>query len=258
MMKLLLLASILFSPSAFAAGGFTWLGLVAHQFNIPEHIVSFLFIGLLLLIVGLIYRAKLAKAANPVIPDRGITFRNMVELYGQFMYTQCTAVIGEKEGPKYFKFVSVLFILIFLSNIIGLIPGFLPPTEQINTTFALGVFAFVYYNIKGCKELGVVNYIKHFAGPIWYMAILIFPLEIIANLVRPLSLGLRLQGNIMGDHLVLGVFSGLAPYIVPIPVYILGILVCTIQAYVFTMLSMVYISLATAHHGDHDDHAHQH
>ena len=101
--------------------------------------------------------------------------------------------------------------------------------------------------------MGVINYLKHFAGPLWYMAILIFPIEILSNFVRPLSLALRLRGNMMGDHMVLAVFSDLVPGIVPIVFLILGMLVSFIQAYVFTCLSMVYISLASAHH-DHDEH----
>jgi F-type H+-transporting ATPase subunit a len=105
------------------------------------------------------------------------------------------------------------------------------------------------------KEQGVVNYLKHFAGPLWYLAILIFPIEIISNFIRPLSLALRLRSNMMGDHLVLSVFSGLAPLIIPIVFMILGILVSFIQAYVFTVLSMVYISLAT-HHDHDEEHAH--
>lgn len=253
MKKLVLLLSLLASSTAMAAGGFTWLGTIEHATHVPGHILTLIFVGLFLVTVGLVYRAKISNVSNVVIPDEGITFRNIVELYGKFIYSQLNAVIGEKEAPKYFNFIATIFILIFLSNFIGLIPGFLPPTEYISTTLALGAFAFVYYNIKGCKELGTINYLKHFAGPLWYMAILIFPIEILSNFIRPVSLALRLQGNMMGDHKVLETFSTLAAYIVPIPFYLLGLLVCFIQAYVFTMLTMVYISLATAHH-DHGDH----
>jgi F-type H+-transporting ATPase subunit a len=105
------------------------------------------------------------------------------------------------------------------------------------------------------KEVGVGNYFKHFAGPLWYLSVLIFPIEIISTCIRPISLSLRLYGNMFGDHMVLSIFSGLAPAIIPIVFLTLGLLVCFIQAYVFTILSMVYISLATAHH-DHAEHAH--
>ena len=262
MKKLAALSLLFLSFDSYAGSGFRWIGTVAHNFHIPEHILTFVFIGTLLTIIGLTYRAKIAKVSNVVIPDKGITFRNLVEAYGKFIYTQCNAVLGEKEAPKYFQFVATIFLLIFLSNVIGLFPGFLPPTETLNTTLALGCFSFLYYNVKGCKELGTINYLKHFAGPLWYLAFLIFPIEILSNFIRPMSLALRLQGNMMGDHKVLETFSGLEvlglklSLFVPMPFYILGLLVCFIQAYVFTMLSMVYISLATAHH-DHDEaHAH--
>ena len=106
------------------------------------------------------------------------------------------------------------------------------------------------------KEQGVINYLKHFDGPMWYLAFLIFPIEIISNLIRPLSLALRLRSNMVGDHIVLSVFSDLAPIGIPIIFLLLGILVSIIQAYVFTVLTMVYIQMAVAH-SDHDEsHAH--
>lgn len=242
-------------PSAHAAG-FYWLG-PEKQMN---QILTFALVGGLIVLFGVLYRLSVARAENVVIPDKGISIRNLAELFGGFMYAQCVAVLGEKEAPKYFQFVSFMFLLIWITNLIGLIPGFLPPSEFINTTLALGAFSFIYFNMKGCKELGVINYLKHFAGPIWYMGILIFPIEILSTAIRPVSLALRLQGNMMGDHIVLATFLDLEVLGFPIaaalgafPIYFLGLLVCSIQAYVFTMLSMVYISLATAHH-DHDDH----
>ncbi len=258
--------SFLFSKSILAASGFTWMSALSkstgldeflhHSFpgvHHTEHIITFILVGVLFLGVTLFYRSKVKSAESAVVPDKGVTFRNIVELYGSFIYGQAKAVLGEKSAPKYYTFVATLFIVIFVSNAIGLIPGFLPPTESINTTLALGVLSFVYFNLKGCKELGTLNYIKHFAGPLWHLAILIFPIEIISTCIRPISLALRLYGNMFGDHMVLGTFSSLAPYIVPVVFLMLGFLVCFIQAYVFTMLSMVYISLATAHH-DHDEH----
>jgi F-type H+-transporting ATPase subunit a len=241
--------------SSHAGGGFTWVSSFINAFHLPiaEHVLTFILTSLLIVAVSLVYKTKLAGVSNPIIPDRGFSFRNLVESYGNFIMGQCKAVIGEKDGPEYFSFVGTIFLVIFVNNMIGLIPGILPPTEQTSTTLALGVFSFMYYNFIGCKKLGVVNYLKHFAGPVWYMAILIFPIEILSNFVRPLSLALRLRGNMMGDHMVLSVFSDLVPWIIPIVFMVLGMLVSFIQAYVFTCLSMVYISLASAHH-DHDEH----
>lgn len=240
-------------PSAFAAGGFTWFGTLQHYTNVPAHVSTLAFVGIVLCAIALVYRSSLAKVKNVVIPDGRPSVRGFVEVFGQFIYEQCKAILGEKEAPKYFSFVATIFIVILFCNLVGMIPGFGPPTDTLNTTLALGVFSFVYYNIKGCKELGVVNYIKHFLGPLWYLAVLIFPIEIISNMVRPISLALRLQGNMSGDHQVVAIASNLIPGLIPIFPMVLGLIVCFIQAYVFTMLSMVYINLATAHH-DHDEH----
>ncbi len=269
-MKKLSLGTLLalFTTSAHASGGFTWVTQFGQAVGIDslfhvgdkhlhyDHILTFLIVLVLLLGIGFYYRAKTASMDKAIVPDKGITLRNIIELYGSFIYAQVRAVLGEKDAPKYFPYVATVFIVIFISNMIGLVPGFLPPTESINTTLALGVFSFLYFNIKGCKELGTLNYLKHFAGPLWYMAILIFPIEIISTCIRPISLALRLYGNMYGDHMVLGTFSGLAPLIVPIIFMVLGMLVSFIQAYVFVMLSMVYVSLATAHQDHGDGHAH--
>ncbi len=253
-MKRLLALSLAVVAFEAQAAGYTWLSHVAEATHIPEHVVTFSVIAIMLLVAGLVYRSKISGVSNVVFPDSGITYRNFVELYGNFIYSQCKQIIGEDGAKKYFGFIATIFIVILVSNLIGLIPGFLPPTEHLSTTLALGCFSFIYYNFKGCKEQGTWNYLKHFAGPLWYLAFLIFPIEIVSNFVRPLSLALRLKNNMMGDHLVLSEFSKLAPAIIPIVFMILGILVSFIQAYVFTVLSMVYINLATSHHDHDEDH----
>ncbi len=239
-----------------AAEGFTWFGALAESLHIPGHTLTFALVGLVLVALGFAYRVRMAKVSQVVIPDKGITFRNIMELYGSFIYGQCQAVIGEKEAPRYFPFIATVFICILICNLIGLVPGFLPPTEYLNTTLALGAFSFIYYNIQGCKVQGTLNYLKHFCGPLWYLAILVFPIEVVSNFIRPFSLALRLRFNMMGDHIVLSEFSKLVPLFVPIIFMILGILVSLIQAYVFTVLTMVYIQMAVEHH-DHDGH-HEH
>lgn len=258
----------LISTNAFASGGFTWVTQLGQATGVDslfhvgdkhlhyDHILTLILVLAFLIISGFYYRSKTANADAAVVPDKGITYRNIIELYGSFIYAQTRAVLGEKDAPKYYSFVATMFIVIFVSNMIGLVPGFLPPTESINTTLAFGVFTFLYFNIKGCKEQGTLNYLKHFAGPLWYMAVLIFPIEIISTCIRPISLALRLYGNMYGDHMVLGTFSGLAPLLVPIVFMLLGMLVSFIQAYVFVMLSMVYVSLATSHHDHGEGHAH--
>jgi len=253
MNKIILLVSLF--PVTSWAGGYTFIGELAHKFHIAQHVLTLGLVGLLFLLFGIVYRSKIAGAKNTVIPDRGITIRNLIEALGQFVYNLARNIMGDEQAKKYYTVIVLLFSFIFFNNVIGLIPGFLPPTDNFNTTLALGIFVFLYYNYQGIKEQGIVGHIKHFMGPVWYLAILIFPIEIISHSVRPLSLGLRLKGNMEGDHLVLSIFSNLVPYVVPIPFYVIGLFVCFMQAFVFTLLTMVYISLATAHH-DHEEHAH--
>ncbi len=254
-MRILIALLIALSSTSVLASGYTFIGDALHKFhlNYPEHVVTFPIIAALLLLFGLLYRSKVAKASDIVIPDKGVSYRNIVESFGGFIYNLTKSTMGEKEAKKYFPIIAGIFFLVFFSNLIGLVPGFLPPTDNINTTLALGVFVFIYYNYLGVKEQGLVGHIKHFMGPVWYLAFLIFPIELISHAVRPVSLALRLRGNMFGDHLVLSIFSGLLPYIVPIVFMVLGLFVCFIQAFVFTLLTMVYISLSVAHH-DHDEH----
>ncbi len=128
--------------------------------------------------------------------------------------------------------------------------------RNVNTTLGLGILSFVMYNYFGFKAHGIA-YLKHFIGPIWWLFFLMLPLEIIDNLLRPFTLNLRLLMNMFADHLVLDIFTDLTRLIIPIVFYLLGTIVVLIQAFVFTVLSMVYVSLATAGHGDHDEeHAH--
>jgi F-type H+-transporting ATPase subunit a len=121
-----------------------------------------------------------------------------------------------------------------------------PATENLNTTLGMGLIIFLYYNYMGLKENGL-SYLKHFMGPILWLAPLMVVIELISHLVRPVSLGLRLANVMKGDHTVLGIFLDLVPVLLPIPFYILGIFVCFVQAFVFTLLSMVYVSMSIDH-----------
>ena len=114
MKKILSLGTLLFSANLYAAGGFTWISTIQNLFgtHIAEYIITYSFVGLVLIAIGLLYRTRMAKVPNAVIPDKGITLRNLSELYGQFIYSQCKAVIGEKEADKYFGFISTIFIVI--------------------------------------------------------------------------------------------------------------------------------------------------
>ncbi|MGH9914798.1 MAG: F0F1 ATP synthase subunit A, partial [Pyrinomonadaceae bacterium] len=154
-------------------------------------------------------------------------------------------VVGE-HGLKYFPVVATFATLILVSNLLGFLPLFKSPTAATSVTFALSISSFVYYNYIGIKENGLLGHLKHFAGPIWWIAWLIFPLELISNFVRPFSLGVRLFGNLFADEKIIETFANIYPpytqWIVPIPLMLLGLFVALVQTFVFSLLSMVYLS----------------
>lgn len=256
-MKLLSLLVLIFSSSAFASGGYNFFTNAEHAIHLPAHTIALIFGSLVFLVVGLMYRLKVASIQNPIIPDKGTSVRNVVEALGQMMMNTARSVMGEESAKRYYPYVIFVFCFILVNNVMGVFPGSMSPNQNLNTTLALGIFTFIYFNFQGIRAVGFINYMKHFAGPMPALAILIFPIEIISISVRPLSLALRLRGNMDGDHLILGIFSELVPYIVPIPFYAMGIFVGVLQAFVFTLLTMIYIGMATAHH-DHDGHEAHH
>jgi len=160
------------------------------------------------------------------------------------------------HGLKYFPVVMTFAVLILVSNLMGLFPLFVSPTSATSVTFALGLSSFLYYNYIGVKENGLFGHLKHFAGPIWWIAPLIFPIEIISNLIRPFSLGIRLFGNIFADEKVLETLAGLAPpvtWFAPILLMPLSVFVAFVQTFVFILLSQLYLSEVS--HPPHDSHA---
>lgn len=153
-------------------------------------------------------------------------------------------LIVETMGPKgktYFPLIATFALFILVSNLIGLVPGLYPPTADLNTNAALALTVFAMTHIIGIKEHGL-SYLKHFMGPILALAPLIFIIEIIGHLARPLSLSLRLFGNMYGHEIVLMIFFALVPLFLPIPMMLMGVLVAFIQAFVFTLLAMIYIA----------------
>lgn len=256
-MRLLGFIALFVTSSAFAASGFSLFTEAKGFIPYAEHVLALSVGSAILLAGGLIYRAQLSNSKNYVVPDKGITTRNLFEALGQSIYNTAKTVMGEESTKKYFSYVIFVFFYILINNWLGLIPGSMSATQNLNTTLALGIFTFIYFNFQGIRAVGFVNYMKHFAGPMPALALLIFPIEIISVAVRPISLALRLRGNMDGDHLILGIFSNLVPYIVPIPFYVMGMFVGFLQAFVFTLLTMIYIGMATAHH-DHGEHEAHH
>ncbi|HEX9879881.1 MAG TPA: F0F1 ATP synthase subunit A, partial [Candidatus Binatia bacterium] len=174
-----------------------------------------------------------------------LSVRNVMELLVALVAGLSDGIIG-REGRRFVPLFAAFFCFILVSNLSGLVPGFSPPTSNLNTTLGLGLVSFVAYNFFGFREHGT-GYLKHFMGPVLFLAPFFFVLELVSHLVRPLSLGLRLFGNIFGDHLVIEIFTSLTKVIVPVAFYLLGTLVSVIQAAVFTILSIIYVAMAVGH-----------
>lgn len=210
------------------------------------HVATLLIAAVIMILLAVAGRFALGRGEESILPANRFGFKAVFEGTVEFIVSMCEMVIGE-EGEKFVPFFATLFFFIFISNLMGLLPGFTPPTDNVNTTFALGVFVFFYYNYLGIREHGF-GYIKQFMGPMIALAPLMFVIELVSHLVRPFSLGLRLFGNMVGDHTVLGIFLNLVPYyLLPVIFYGLGLFVCFIQAFVFTILSMIYVSMAISH-----------
>lgn len=232
----------------------TWTGLLGIPHGDWEYFAIAMLVMGVLLILALRARSAL-QDGSAVVPDEKLTARNVFELLVEAMSGLGESVIGHGSA-HYVPLLSTFFIFILFSNLMGLLPGFTPPTSDFDITLALGVVSFLAFNYYGFKVQGIA-YLKHFMGPILWLAPLMIVLELVGTLVRPVSLGLRLFGNLFGDHLVLEIFTGLTKVGVPVVFYMLGTLVSVIQAFVFTLLSMIYIALAVTHHDEeHAEHAH--
>lgn len=230
--------------------GFTWFSLIPGLEHAPVHVVGTVFVAVLVMTLTaaatLQLKAYIQRNHGGLVPEDKMTFRNFFEILAESLFGLCENVMGRHEALHYYPVIGSLFVFIFVSNLVGLIPGFLPPTDNLNTTLALGTFVFIYYNYVGLKVNGL-SYLKHFLGPVLWLAPLMLVIELASHVFRPLSLALRLRGNIMGDHVVLGIFSHLVPYFIPVIFYGLGVFVAFVQAFVFCLMTMVYISLSTAH-----------
>ena len=209
----------------------------AHEFTFVTHS----WLVMLILIVS----ALLFARGVQLLPKKG---QNFFEVIIDGLENFMVEITGP-EGREFFPFIATLFLFILLSNLIGLVPGMNSPTANLNTTLALALCTFVYTHIIGIKYHGT-KYIKHFLGPVWWLAPLMLPIELIGHLARVMSLSVRLFGNIYGKEMVLSILFMLAGmYLAPLPVLFLGLLVSFIQALVFMLLATMYFvgSMEHAH-----------
>lgn len=213
--------------------------------NVPVQ-VSYAWLAMAILIgLSLAARFSLKKTA----PTGA---QNLLETVVSGLENFVVDIMGP-EGKHYLPLIGSLFLFILVCNLQGLVPGFDSPTANINTTLALALVSFTATHYIGIKRHGF-KYIKHFMGPMWALAPLMLPIELISHFARVMSLTFRLFGNMVAKHKLLLVLALLAPYIAPVPILGLGLLVAFVQALVFTLLTMLYLSgsIEAAHlGGDH-------
>jgi F-type H+-transporting ATPase subunit a len=216
-----------------------------------SHLLSGLAVALFLIYGAFRYSAALRAAGkNAIVPPAKFNLRNLFEMFAEAVLGVAEGVMGKKNALKYLPFIGSIAMFIFFCNALALIPGFAPPTDTLKTNLALALLVFLATHYLGVKEHGLA-YFKHFMGPIPLLAPLMLPIELISHIARPVSLSLRLMGNMAADHKVVALFFGLIPLIVPVPFLILGMVVVVVQTLVFSLLSMVYISMAVAHEEHH-------
>ena len=213
---------------------------VQHRFawDIPDHVIM----ALLVLVISTVL---FGIGSRHISRDNPGPLQHFMEMIVGGLKTLLHDVIGH-GGERYLTIIAAFAVFIFISNSFGLFFFLQPPTSNTNTTFALSISSFLYYNIEGIRRQGFLHYLKHFMGPVLWLAPLMFLIEMIGNFARILSLGMRLFGNIYGEHTATGIFTGLVPVIAPMPMMALGIFGALLQTYVFIMLTTVYIAGAVA------------
>ncbi len=226
----------------------TFAGLIPGLNRLPVHTANAILISLVIVIMVLVGTDKLRKGSREdnLIPDGKFSIQNLLESMVEMILKLISDTMGSEKARDFLFIIGGLIFFILPCNLSGLFPGFTPPTDNINTTAACALTVFALTHYFGWKEHGV-KYLRQFTGPFLWLAPLMVPIEIIGHLARPLSLSLRLFGNIMGDHLVAAIFVMLAPIAIPVPLAFLGLFVAFVQTFVFILLSMAYFSGAISH-----------
>ena len=213
---------------------FTFLG------TIGGHGQEWIILSHYVLVIGIIF--LIARAATKKLQLVPTGAQNVMETFVGGIVTMGADTMGEKNSRVYMPLIASLAIVIFVSNMMGVIPGFEAPTSNINFTLSLALIVFVYYNYVGIKKNGFVNYFKHFMGPMPILAPLMFPIEIISHISRIISLSFRLFGSIRGDDMFLMVLLMLVPWLLPLPGFFLLTAFGFLQAFIFAILTYVYIA----------------
>ena len=209
---------------------------------LPAHLVMVIFVCLILTAVAFLVRRRLSV-------DNPGAVQQLLEVLFEGLLGLMKEIIGS-GARRFFPLIGTLFLYILAGNLLGLFPGFMPPTSNINITAACGIIVFLYYNYHGFRVHGFVKYMAHFAGPSLAIAPVLFVIEIISHLARPFSLSVRLMGNIYAEELIVTNLNQLFPFVVSMPVMALGLFAGTLQAFIFSVLTLVYIAGSVEHAHD--------
>jgi len=223
------------------------LGLAGIEVKNPEHLIPDYIVMCLIVAAVLIVFFGLASRRLNIVPSK---LQGFLELIIQTFENLLVEIIGER-GKKYLPLVATIGLFILVCNLLGLVPGFMSPTSKLNVTLGCALVVFVYYHWQGIKSQGLFKYLKHFTGPIPLLAPLLLPIEIISHFSRPVSLSIRLFGNIFAEELLIVVIASIIPFFLPLPFMAIAIFTAIIQAFVFVLLSCIYIGGAVVHEEEH-------
>ncbi len=234
--------------------GESFLGHQPVDAHAAEPLAASIAVMLLVLLLAVLVQPAIANQDSAVIPETRLTLRTFFEVWIGYWYGMMKDMMGPKRAKQYFPLIGALSVFIVISNVLGLIPGFTPPTSNWNVTLGCAALVFIMFNYYGFKE-GGLGYVKHLFGP-WLgwpyvpVNLLLFVVETFSLFIRPLTLSIRLMLNMAVDHLLVTIMLGMVALFLPIPVLILSTLICIVQVLVFCLLTSIYITLAT----EHDEH----
>lgn len=216
---------------------FTFFGVISHD-------KTFIYMTHMLLSAGIALFLVKSAMSNLTMVPKGT--QNLMEAYIAGVLKMGTDVMGQEQARRFLPLVATIGLFVGIANLIGVVPGFEAPTAFLEFAFTLALAVFVYYNYVGIKEQGVIKYFKHFMGPVWWLYWLMFPIEIVSHFSRLVSLSFRLFGNVKGDDMFLMVILMLAPWVLPMIPFALLTFMAFLQAFIFMMLTYVYLGGAIA------------
>ena len=223
------------------------LGLMGIQVEDPAHLVPDYIVMCLIIALALILLLGLSSRKLSLVPSKR---QSVLELLIQAFEGLLVDTIGE-QGKKFLPLIATVGLFILSANLLGLVPGFMSPTSKLNVTIGCALVVFVYYHFQGIRAQGLLKYLKHFAGPVPLLAPLMVPIEVISHFSRPVSLSVRLFGNIFAEEVLIVIMASIIPFFLPLPFMAIAIFTAVIQSFVFVLLACIYIAGAVAHEEEH-------